>query len=602
MSILSAYNVSKSYGAEEIFAGISVQIPNGAKIALVGPNGAGKTTLLHLLIGLDLPSTGEVQHKRGLTMGFLPQRPLLAGERTLWEEMLTAFTALQDQQAKLTELEYKLADSIYTDQHEQLLVRYGALQESFEDGGGYTYEYEIKRVLQGLGFQESDFTRPLTQLSGGQVTRALLARLLLEKPDLLVLDEPTNHLDIQAVEWLEGYLRNWPNSVLLVSHDRYFMDRVVHTIWELDFGQLVLYRGNYSQYIHQREAHYEGLMKEYAAQQEFIEKEQDYIRRHIAGQNTRQAKGKLRRLERLMKGTDRLGRPVENPWLIQRPRRRPKLHLQLDATQAGRTGKEVLKTKSLRIGYPQNPLFTVPDILLMRGEVAAIIGPNGAGKSTFLKTILGQLPPILGEYIWGSNVKIGYFAQSHEALNENNTVLEELLTVKNIPISKARDYLGGFLFSGDDVYQPVNTLSGGERGRLALAKLALGGANVLLLDEPTNHLDIPAQEILQNVLADYEGTILLVSHDRYLVDALATQIWNATSEAMTVFAGSYQQYLEYREAKAASIIDSNARHEVDPGNGKSVQATERRSGLSPYALRKRLEALEAVIHQLEAVP
>ncbi|MBI5930558.1 MAG: ABC-F family ATP-binding cassette domain-containing protein [Chloroflexi bacterium] len=589
MSVLTAIHVSKAFGPDELFGGISVSIPNHAKIALVGPNGAGKTTLLNILIGNDEPTTGKVEVKRGLKIGFLPQRPKLTGNRTIWEEMLSAFEPLLAQQAKLTELEQALADGANNGDHDELLRRYGQAQEAFQEAGGYTYETEIKRVLMGLGFKPDEFSRPLTLLSGGQVTRALLARLLLESPELLVLDEPTNHLDINAVEWLEGYLKTWQGALLLVSHDRYFMDKVVNVIWELEFGEMDTYHGNYSHYVQQRQERHERMLKEFEAQQEFIKKEQDYIARNIAGQNTNQAKGRRRRLERLIK---------EGDWVKRRPQTKHKLHMRLEAS---RTGNEVFKTKGMSIGYPDadSPLFEVPEMLLMRGEVAAIIGPNGSGKSTFLKTILDNLRPLQGQFQWGARVEIGYFAQAHESLNTENTLLEEILQTKDMPISQARSYLATYLFTGDDVYRQINTLSGGERGRLALAKLSLAGANVLLLDEPTNHLDIASQEILQNVLVDYEGTILLVSHDRYLIDALATQIWAVQPGSMTIFQGSYHEYVTLREQEVAKLAEA-ANPSSKNGRSQAKPTVEKHpSGLSPFQRTKRLTELEAQIHKLE---
>ncbi len=597
MSILTAQNVSKSFGADEVFSGISIQIPQGSRIALVGPNGAGKTTLINILLGLDAPTDGTVQPKRGLTMGYLPQRPELFGEHTVYEEMLNAIRPLLEMEVRLQELEHQLADPAYGAQHDDILSRYGNLQQSFEEMGGYTYEYDIKRVLQGLGFDEDEFQQPLSLLSGGQKTRAFLARLLVEKPDLLVLDEPTNHLDIQAVEWLENYLRSLDSSLLMVSHDRYFMDKVATIIWELDYGELETYNGNYSHYLKQREERYERLIKEYEAQQAFIEKEQDYIRRNIAGQNTAQAKGRRRRLERMMEGSTRLdSNQSDKSWLIQAPHRRKPMQIRLNAD--GRTGNEVLRVKGLVAGYDE-PLFEVDEILLLRQEVAAVIGPNGAGKSTLLKTILGKLDPLAGTHKWGSNVKIGYFAQAHETLIETNTILDELLSVKNLPISEARSYLAAYLFTGDDVYRTVSTLSGGERGRVALAKLALGGTNVLLLDEPTNHLDIPAQEVLQTVLADYEGTILLVSHDRYIIDALATQIWDITHGTMRVFRGSYAEYIAARDAENSG---NSARQATTTPNGGATAAQNKQahpSGLNDFQRQKRLKEVEKAIHALE---
>lgn len=599
MSILTAQNIAKVFGADELFSDISVQIAEGDKIALVGPNGAGKTTLINILIGHDPPSAGNITYKRGLRIGHLPQRPSFESEHSLWEEMLKAYDAVLALGKRLTALEEAMADPTRANEHDSLLEQYGSLQHAFEDGGGYIYEFEIKRVLQGLGFAEREFSDPLNQLSGGQKTRALLARLLLEQNDLLVLDEPTNHLDIQAVEWLEGYLKKREGSLLMVSHDRYFMDRVVDNIWELDYGMIETYRGNYSHYTQQREERYERLMKEYESQQAFIEKEQEYIRKHMGSQNTSQAKGRLRRLERMMSGTDRHGHALENQWLIQKPRTRHNMHLELNSV--GRTGNEVLRVDGLQIGYPpHHDLFEIESILLMRQEVAAIIGANGAGKSTFFRTLLKQLNALGGKFRWGANVKIGYFAQAHENLNDNNSVLDELLTVKNLPISEARNYLAQFMFMGEDVFRAVSTLSGGERGRLALAKLSLAGTNVLLLDEPTNHLDIPAQEVLQTVLAEYDGTILMISHDRYIIDALATQIWRIKDKKMQVFKGSYSDYAAAQNTTDTSSSNGKSNKTKEEPEKVKKNTSKHPSGLNPHQRQKRLEYLESTIHDLEA--
>ena len=598
MSILNAQNISKAFGADEIFSGITVQIANNDRIALVGPNGAGKTTLINILIGNDSSTDGTLTYKRGLSIGYLPQRPHFDSDHVIWDEMLTAFEDVLHLRDKLTALEEAMADPKRQAEHDELLEQYGSLQHAYEDAGGYTYEYDIKRVLQGLGFDESEFQHPLQQLSGGQKTRALLARLLLERHDLLVLDEPTNHLDIDAVQWLEGFLKTRDGSLLIVSHDRYFMDRVVSVIWELDYGMIETYRGTYSHYTQQRQERYERLMKEYEAQQAFIEKEQDYIRKHMGSQNTNQAKGRLRRLERLMSGTNRQGQAVSNPWLIEKPRSRKNMHVKL--SNSGRTGNEVLRVNNLQLGYEaNNPLFEISELLLLRQEVAAIIGSNGAGKSTFLKTVLGQLSKLGGQYKWGANVKICYFAQAHETLQDERTVLDELLSVQNLPISEARNYLAQYLFRGDDIFRTVSTLSGGERGRLALAKLSLAGSNVLLLDEPSNHLDIPAQEILQSVLADYEGTILMVSHDRYIIDALATQIWHIENQALNVFKGNYSEYMAAQElTNQASSNQTQTKSKENPQKVKN-EPEAHPSGLNPYQRKKRIEALESSIQELE---
>ena len=585
MSILTTSKLGKAFGADDIFADISVEIPHGAKIALVGPNGAGKTTLLKLLIRAEEPSAGTVQIMKGLTIGYLPQRPEIVNDRTVWDEMLTAFADVRRREAELGDLAAQMGDPARPDA-DAIMEKYGRLQHEFEEAGGYDYETKVRQVLQGLGFDTDDYHRPLTQLSGGQKTRALLARLLLENPGLLVLDEPTNHLDIGAVEWLESFLTNWKGALVVVSHDRYFMDHVATAIWELDWGQVEVYGGNYSHYVRQREERTTAQSTQYEAQQEMIAKEEDFIRRNMAGQNTRQAQGRLKRLERLKRDE-----------LITRPRDNRTLHLNLQTKL--RSGDKVLMTKDLVIGYhdDKTPLFKVPDLTLFRGEVAAVIGPNGTGKSTFLKTLLGQLEPLTGSSKLGASVKVGYFEQAHESLNPANSILDELLTVRNMPISQARSYLGTFLFSGDDVFRAISTLSGGERGRVALAKLALDGANFLLLDEPTNHLDIPAQEVLQAVLSEFAGTILLVSHDRYLIDALATQIWAITPGQMTVFEGSYQEHLAAREAAKVTKIAAVKEKEKDKPSAKPSKSAS--PTMAAREREKRATQVENEIHQLE---
>ncbi|MDX2163538.1 MAG: ABC-F family ATP-binding cassette domain-containing protein [bacterium] len=589
MSILTASNLGKSFGADDIFSGVSVEIPHKARIALVGPNGAGKTTLLGLLLGMDTPTEGTVSRMKGLRIGFLPQRPELSGAHTLWDEVMSGFDRLRAMERDLTALEHAIAAETDPTRHTDLLDRYGELQETFADAGGYSYESRVRGVLQGLSFTPADYEKPLALLSGGQKTRALLGRLLLEAPDLLALDEPTNHLDIEAVEWLEGFLKEFPGAVLVVSHDRYFMDAVASTVWELDFGTLETYRGNYSRYAEQREARHERLLKEYESQQEFIAKEMDYIRRNIAGQNTRQAKGRRTRLERLLRDE-----------AARRPLQRGAMHLRMGNTL--RSGDEVLKTRGLAVGYPDapQPLFHAPDITLRRGEVAALIGANGAGKSTFVKTAIGQLPPLAGEVKIGAAVSIGYFEQAHESLTPSHTLLEEVLAAKDMPISQARDLLAQFMFTGDDVYRTIDTLSGGERGRVALAKLALTGANLLLLDEPTNHLDIASQEILQHVLAQFDGTILLVSHDRYLIDALATQIWAVSPGRLDVFKGPYAEWVAARDSARAAAESKARKADSTPSNGHDAAKSEKKHNLNPHQLQKRIAALEAQIPQLES--
>jgi ATP-binding cassette subfamily F protein 3 len=620
MSLVNAANLAKSFGPTDIFSGITLSVPRGARIAIVGPNGIGKTTLLRILVGLEEPSGGELSLARGLNIGYLPQEAGLTGSHTLWQECLTAMQELLDMESELAVLEAAMSSA---QQAEAALERYGKLQPVFEARGGYTYELRIRQTLNGLGFAADDFHRPLTQLSGGQRTRAVLARLLLSDPDLLVLDEPTNHLDIAAVEWLEGYLSQWGGAVLIVSHDRYFLDRVVGVIWEMSGRGIELYRGNYSAYLRQRQERWERAMQVYEGEMERLLKEMEYIKRNISGQNVLQAKGRLRRLSREVEAIESLGfekvqaknwveissqadisthtlspAEVERRIKALRPpsHRPPQLHMHLRTDL--RSGDLVLRTRGLAIGYADEgrPLFRAPDLLLKRGEVAAIIGPNGAGKTTFLKTLLEKLPPLEGEVILGASLEIGYFAQAHEDLNPQRTLVEEIEAVApNMLLAEVRNYLARYLFSGEDVFRQVSTLSGGERGRLALAKLALSNANLLLLDEPTNHLDIPSQEILQEVLADYQGTILLVSHDRYLIDALGSQIWEIVPDesALIVFQGTYSEYRLYLEGQKAAA-EAPVKQAAVARPRSNTPAPEERRRLA------RIKEVEGLISTLEA--
>ncbi|MBI5563344.1 MAG: ABC-F family ATP-binding cassette domain-containing protein [Chloroflexi bacterium] len=586
MSILTAHHVSKAYGAQDVLRDVTIALAHGQRAALVGPNGVGKTTLLHILAGMEEPNGGAVHRARGQTIGFLPQHAdqLLSEPIALFDLMRAVFAQLDGLAHHMRDLEHALADpDLHDAAHEAALEKYGKIAEQFENAGGYTFELRIQQVLSGVGFDQSDWARPVNIFSGGQKTRALLARLILQQPDVLLLDEPTNHLDVGAVEWLEATLKDYAGSIIVVSHDRYFIDAIADTVWELKVGGVEAYRGNYTHYLIQREERFERQLKEYEKQQAFIAKEEDYIRRNMAGQNTRQAQGRRTRLERLQQSAD----------LVNRPEARKSLRLNL-ATQQ-RSGDIVLRARHLVIGYQDDrkPLLECDQLYLYRNQRVAIWGPNGAGKSTFLKTALGQIPPLKGEIELGASVKVGYYAQAHEMLNPDDSMLNAILKVQNMPVSKARGLLGSYLFSGDMIDKRISDLSGGERGRVALAVLALQGANVLLLDEPTNHLDLDSQEVLQDVLADFDGTLLLVTHDRYLVDALATHVWAIEDNRIVVYDGNYSEFSVARTA-------ARAKAEVKPEPQKPVQAPiKSKPDKAEKQRQKRAADLESAISELE---
>lgn len=574
MPILTATELGHSFGADDLFEDINLRLDARDRVGLVGPNGVGKTTLLLLLAGQLAPTTGQVDRSRDVTIGTLRQEAVLAfagQDNSVYEEMQAVFSSLREREIELRDMEAAMSSG---GSSTALLESYGRLQEQFELAGGYSYQVEIKRVLQGLGFPPQEWDTPLLHLSGGQKTRVLLGRLLLEKPDLLILDEPTNHLDIAAVEWLERTLRSWPGALIVVSHDRYFLDSIVSQVWDMNRGRLTAYQGNYSNFVRQRREHWEREQRLFTVEKERLENELTFIRKHIAGGKRDIAKGKLKRLTRDIVLIEQVGvSGMEGKsWLeiggrvrtfsanqaarrlrdLKLPGERPPpLNIRLQAEQ--RSARSVLRARRVTIGYENKPLITADPFQLERLDCAAILGPNGSGKSTFLRTVLGELRPLEGSFKLGDGVQVGYFAQAHEQLNSRNRVIDELLAHKPMSEEDARNYLAAYLFRGDDVFKSIGDLSGGERGRLALSLLAADGANLLLLDEPTNHLDIPSQEILQAVLERFDGTILLVSHDRYLVNRLANQIWYLEDGRMHVFKGDYEDYQRFREAEEQGL-------------------------------------------------
>lgn len=619
MSIISAHNLGLSFGHIDIFSGITIEVPPAAKIGLVGPNGVGKTSLLRMLTGLSPPTEGTVHRARNYRVGYLQQEAVEAfsgRQHSVYSEMLTVFAPLLDLERDLQAMEERLAAGEGGD----LLTRYGAVQERFEAGGGYEYDLRIDQILQGLDLQR-DRDTPIDHLSGGQKTRALLGRLLLEHPDLLILDEPTNHLDVQAVEWLEGVLRTWEGSLLVCSHDRYFLDRVADRIWEMTPTHMEVYRGNYSAYLQQRQERWERREEEYEREMERLRRDEELVRRYFAWRKFEEAHGRLKRLGRELLAIEQFGllgakgmswsetglrsaremsleeaheriKHIKPP--VNRP---PRLHLRLHSS--GRSGQMVLQSEGLTVGYPDKPLFTALPLRLDRGDRVAIIGPNGCGKTTFLRTLVGQIPALAGSVEMGVGLTVGYFAQAHDALKGSISVLDEIMRHKIMSPGEARSYLAQYLFRGEDVFKPVSALSGGERARLALAILTLEGVNLLFLDEPTNHLDIPAQEVLQEGLEVFAGTLVIVSHDRYLVAELANQIWDVHGGVLTPFKGTYTEFLAARAAVTAAPTVP-PKPSVERGKPASSEKEERRRARMLTALEEQIARAESALSAYSA--
>ena len=599
MTLMSVGGLKKYFGAELIFQDINFQVARGEKAALVGVNGAGKSTLLKIVAGLETPDSGQVAMARGTRLAYLAQEVRFSGDRTLWEEMEAALSALSTLRDEIAALEPVIADTAAPG-WAAAMDQYGELSAKYDHMGGYEVEPRIKRTLQGLGFHESQYDQRVAQFSGGQKTRAALAATLLSDPDMLLLDEPTNHLDMQALEWLEQFLRSWDGTLVVISHDRYFLDRVTKRTMEIAFGKLEDYPAPYQKYLELKAERMERRLKEFTTQQDFIAKTEDFIRRYGAGQRAAQAKGREKRLDRL-----------KRDHAIERPQEQTKLRLFLD-TQL-RSGELVLALDNLVIGYPgDRSQESDPRVLLRanaleihRGDRVALLGPNGAGKTTLIRTLIDELKPLQGQPRLGHKVQISYYAQGHDILNWNATVLQELTRVSpSLGESAARNLLGRFLFSGDDVFKRVGELSGGERSRVALAQLTLLPGNLLVLDEPTNHLDIGAREALEGVLKEYPGSILFVSHDRYFIDALADKVWNVESGRVREYLGDYSDFVATRERNERRATSderlSAAQPKPEPVKLQEAAAEGRLSLTNEERQRKkRLAALEAEVALLE---
>jgi ATP-binding cassette subfamily F protein 3 len=527
MALVTLDNVSKHFGAQRVLDGVSFRVERGDHLALIGSNGAGKSTILRIMAGLEDADEGAVTRARGVSVAYLPQEPTFEASDTLYEAMMDAFREAIAAAERLRSLEREMA---HDGANAALIEEYGRLQALVEHAG-YDYREQIERVLTGLGLARETWHRAVNTLSGGQQTRANLARTLLEDADLLLLDEPTNHLDVQAVEWLEAYLRDLKRAFVVVAHDRYLLDRVTRRTIELAVGRVTEYDAPYSRYLELKKERVDRLRREYDAQQEHIAKTEEFIRRYGAGQRYKEARGRQRRLDRL----DRVERPQEEK------------SVRLRLSSARRSGEIVLELKRVVAGYPNKPLVRLPDeVVVRRGERIAIIGPNGSGKTTLLRTLVGTLPSLEGEVRWGAKTTTGFHSQSLDQLDERRTALEEVQHSHPMAEEEARSYLGRFLFSGDDVFKRIGMLSGGEKSRVALAKLILEEPNVLVLDEPTNHLDIASRDALESVLEGFHGTLLFVSHDRYIIDSLAQQVWNIRDGRLQRYDGNYSTFVEGR--------------------------------------------------------
>ena len=533
MSLIRLENVTKLYDPDLILDDISVSIAHGDRIGLIGRNGTGKTTLIKIINGMLANFKGKVVSAKGLRIGYLSQEPDLARDCTLRQEMLKVFEKRRTLEDKML----LLAEEMETEEAPHLLEAYARIQEQHERLGGYDYEHQVNRILGGLGFPEQDFNLPIRVLSGGQKSRATLAKLLLEAPDLLLFDEPTNHLDIKGIEWLENYLNiEYNGAVLVVSHDRYFLDKVVRKVWELAEHKITIYRGNYSKYVETKNVEQLVGERAFKKQQAFIEHEADFIRRNIAGQRTREAQGRRKKLARLER--------VEKP----KPDART---LKLNFTPETRGGNDILRCKNVGKAFGEKAIFKNLNFEVYRSDVVGIVGANGTGKTTLFRMILGEESATAGEMWVGPTLKFGYYTQELEGLNPDNEIIEEIWELRPQQTQgEIRSFLGKFLFSGDDVFKRIGNLSGGEQSRVLLAKLLLANANVLLLDEPTNHLDIPAREALEAALAEYPATLFIISHDRYLLNHLATKllIFDGTpGGTATLFEGNYAEYIAQEE-------------------------------------------------------
>ena len=587
MIILQANKIERSFAGEVLFDNISLQVDERDRIALVGKNGAGKSTLLKILVGEEEPTSGEINKKRDLSLSYLAQDSRFESSNTIYDEMLHVFDDLRKTEKTLRQMELEMGEKTGADL-EKLMQDYDRLSEEFRQAGGFTYEADIRAILNGFKFDESMWQMKIEELSGGQNTRLALAKMLLEKPNLLVLDEPTNHLDIETIAWLENYLVNYSGALLIVSHDRYFLDKVATITLDLTKHSLDRYVGNYSSFVEQKEQKLLTEAKNYEKQQKEIAALEDFVNRNLVrASTTKRAQSRRKQLEKM----ERLDKPEAGT---------KSAHMTFHSDKT--SGNVVLTVEEAAVGYDDQILSEPINLDIRKMNAVAIVGPNGIGKSTLIKSIVGQIPFIKGEARFGANVEVGYYDQTQSKLTPHNSVLDELWNdFKLTPEVEIRNRLGAFLFSGDDVKKTVGMLSGGERARLLLAKLSMENNNFLILDEPTNHLDIDSKEVLENALIDFDGTLLFVSHDRYFINRVATQVLELSEEGSTLYLGDYDYYLEKKaelEALAAAQAEAVPVSSTEEGTSNDYHL-QKQNQKELRKITRRIEQLEAEMEELD---
>ena len=587
MILLQTNDVMRRFGADVLFHNINLQIQDHGRTALVGRNGAGKTTLLKMITGITQPDEGTISKVKDLTIGYLAQDQGLDSQNNIWAELDLVFAPLHEMEKEIHQLEDQLGDlDSDSDQYQQVLNKYDRLQDEYKKQGGFEYESRMRGILHGFGFGEEYYDTPVDALSGGQKTKLALAKILLQEPNLLILDEPTNHLDMNVLSWLEDYLKSYRGALLVVSHDRYFLDHVVKDVYDLDNRTLTHYTGNYTQFVAYKQERLKAEWKHYDQQQKKIAKLEDFVNRNIVrASTTKRAQARRKQLEKM----DRLERPETDDRSI---------HFQFHSDKD--SGTEVLDVENAKVGYDEQVLAGPLSFTVRKPQRIGIIGPNGIGKSTLLKSLLHQIPLVSGTVKFGANLEIGYYDQEQQQLHPEKTVLDEVWDDHpEVPEKDIRSLLGSFLFVGDDVYKPVHDLSGGEKARLELTKLSFKPINFLILDEPTNHLDIDSREVLENAINEFTGTVLFVSHDRYFINQVATDVLDMHKDGITHYEGNYDDFLAEQTKRQSSIPSDNTDKQATPSTGKQSYQQSKEQQKARRKLQRQVDKLEQEMSELE---